>query len=116
MSQSKKRIFLILVSVILALTIIAFVDIVVTSQSSGTAISATMLEEEPDNYFVIEDPDSFFLRAVANEGEPVFLGLFGDTNVDELIALHNTNNVSYLGDFFVVSIASPPPTWILQSI
>lgn len=102
MSQSKKRIFLILVSVILALTIIAFVDIVVTSQSSGTAISATMLEEEPDNYFVIEDPDSFFLRAVANEGEPVFLGLFGDTNVDELIALHNTNNVSYLGDFFVV--------------
>ena len=102
MSQSKKRIYLIFVSVILALTIIAFVDIAVTSQSSGSAISATRLEEEPDTYFVIEEPDSYFLKAVASEGEPVFLGLFGDTNIDELITLHNTNNVSYLGDFFVV--------------
>ena len=102
MSQSKKRIFLIFALVILALTIIAFVDILVTSQSSGTAISVTKLEEKPDTYFVIEDPDSYFLKAVANEGEPVFLGLFGETNVDELLALHNTSNVSYLGDFYVV--------------
>jgi hypothetical protein len=101
-SQSKKRIFLIFALVILALTIIAFVDILVTSQSSGTAISVTKLEEKPDTYFVIEDPDSYFLKAVANEGEPVFLGLFGETNVDELLALHNTSNVSYLGDFYVV--------------
>ena len=102
MSQSRKRIYLIFVSVILAVIIIAFVDILVTAQSSGTAIVATMLEEEPDSYFVIEEPDSYFLKAIANEGEPVFLGLFGDTNIDELITLHNTNNVSYLGDFFVV--------------
>ena len=100
MSQSKKRIYLIFVSVILALTIIAFTDILVTSQSSGTAIVATTLEEEPDTYFVIEDPGSYFLMAIANEGEPIFLGFFGDTNMDELITLHNTNNVSYLGDFF----------------
>ena len=102
MSKSKKRIFLIFVLVILALIIIAFVDIAVTSQSSGTAISATRLEEKPDTYFVIEDPDSYFLKAVSNEGEPVSLGLFGDTNIDELITIHNTNNISYLDDFFVV--------------
>ena len=86
----------------LALTFVAFVDIVVSSQSSGSAISATMLEEVPDTYFVVEDPDSYFLKAIASEGEPVFLGLFGYTNIDELITLHNTNNVSFLGDFFVV--------------
>ena len=97
-----KRIFLFLMVVMLALTITAFVDIVVTSQSSGSAISATMLEEKPESYFVIDEPDSYFLKAIANEGEPVFLGLFGDTNIDELITLHNTNNVSYLGEFFVV--------------
>ena len=102
MSQSKKRIYLIFISVFIALTIVAFVDIIVTSQSSGTAISVTKLEEKPDTYFVIEDPDSYFLKAVANEGEPVFLGLFGDTNVDELLALHNTSNVSYLGNFYIV--------------
>lgn len=102
MSQSKKRIYLIFISVILTLTIVAFVDIIVTSQSSGTAISVTKLEEKPDAYFVIEDPDSYFLKAVANEGEPVFLGLFGETNIDELITLYNTNIVSYLGDFYVV--------------
>jgi len=101
-SQSKKRIFLIFTLVILALTIIAFVDIIVASQSSGTAISVTRLEEKPDTYFVIEEPDSYFLKAVANEGEPVFLGLLGETNIDELTTFHNTNNVSYLGDFFVV--------------
>jgi hypothetical protein len=101
-SQSRKRIFLIFALVILALTIIAFVDILVTSQSSGSAISVTKLEEKPDTYFVIEDPDSYFLKAVANEGKPVFLGLFGETSIDELITLHNTRNVSYLGDFYVV--------------
>jgi len=101
-SQSRKRIYLIFVSVILAVIIIAFVDILVTAQSSGTAISATRLEEKPDTYFVIEDPDSYFLKAVSNEGEPVSLGLFGDTNIDELITIHNTNNISYLDDFFVV--------------
>ena len=86
----------------LALTITAFVDIIITSQSSGSAISVIRLEEKPDIYFVIENPDSFFLKAVANEGEPVFLGLFGKTNIDQLTTLHNTNNVSYLGDFFAV--------------
>jgi hypothetical protein len=105
-SQSKKRIYLIFISVFIALTIVAFVDIIVTSQSSGTAISVTKLEEKPDAYFVIEDPDSYFLKAVANEGEPVFLGLFGETNIDELITVHNSNNVSYLGDFYVVYIFS----------
>jgi len=100
--QSKKRIFLIFVLVILALVIIAFFEIAVASQSSGTAISATRLEKKPSAYFVIEGPDSYFLKAIANEGEPVFLGLFGYTNIDELIIIHNTNNVSYLGEFFVV--------------
>jgi hypothetical protein len=88
--------------VILALVIIAFFDISVASQSSGTAISATRLEEKPDAYFIIKDPVSYFLKAIANEGEPVFLGLFDYTNIDELIKIHNTNNVSYLGEFFVV--------------
>ena len=102
MSQSKKRIYLILISVILTLTIIAFVDILVTAQSSGTAMVAFRLEETPETYFVIEDPDSYFLKAIANEGEPVFLGLFGETNIDELITLHNTTNVRYLDDFFII--------------
>ena len=106
MDQSKKRIYLIFISFILALTIIAFVDIIVTSQASGTAMVAFRLEETPETYFAIEDPDSYFLKAIANEGEPVFLGLFGDTNIDELITLHNTGNVSYLDDFFVVSMLS----------
>lgn len=101
MSQSKKKIFL-AISVILALVIIAFVDIVVASQFSGTAISATILEEKPSTYFVIEDPDSYFLKAVDNEGEPIFLGLFGETNIDELTTFYNTNNVSYLDEFYVV--------------
>jgi hypothetical protein len=105
-SESKKRIYLIFISFIVALTIIAIVDIIVTSQSSGTAMVVFRLEETPETYFVIEDPNSYFLKAIANEGEPVFLGLFGDTNIDELIALHNTSNVSYLDDFFVVSMLS----------
>ena len=106
MSQSKKRIYLIFILVILALTIIAFVDIMLTSQSSGAALVAFRLEERPETYFVIENPDSYFLKAIANEGEPVFLGLFDVTNIDELITIHNTGNVSYLGDFFVVSMLS----------
>jgi len=100
-SQSKKKIFLV-VSVIVALFNIAFVDIVVVSQFSGTAISVTMLEEKPSTYFAIEDPDSYFLKAVDNEGEPIFLSLFGETNIDELTTFYNTNNVSYLDEFYVV--------------
>ena len=88
--------------VMLALTIVAFDDIFVSSQSSGSAISATKLEEKPEIYFVVDEPVSYFLKAITNEGEHVFLGLFGDTTIDELITLHNTSNVSYLGEFFVV--------------
>ena len=35
--------------------------------------------------------------------EPVFLGLFGETKIDELISLHNTSNISYLDEYYVVS-------------
>jgi hypothetical protein len=63
----------------LALAITAITDIILTSQFSGTAIVAIRLEQKPETYFVIEQPDSYFLGAIADEGEPVFLGLFGDT-------------------------------------
>ena len=88
--------------VLVVLTVVAVADIIVVSQSSGSAIIATRLDEKPDNFFVIEDPDSYFLQAISNEGEPVFLGVFGNTKIDELITLHNTGNVVYLDEFYFI--------------
>ena len=97
-----KRFFLICILVLVVFTVVSIVDIIVTMQSSGMAIVAFPLKEEPDVFFVLEDPDAFVLKAFDNVGEPVFLGLFGDTNIDELISLHNTGNVVYLGEFYEI--------------
>ena len=82
--------------------LIAIADSIVTSENSGSAIVAFRLEEEPDDFFVIEDPDSFFLEAIVNEGEPVFLGFFGETSIDELITFYNPCNVAYLDEFYSI--------------
>ena len=102
MNLSNKSIFLICVLVLLASTLIAISDIFVTSESSGMAYIVSKLDQEPETYFVIENPDSFFLKAIANLDEPVFLGLFGETKIDELISFHNTSNILYLDEFYVV--------------
>ena len=88
--------------ILVGLTVIAVADIIIVSNSSGMAIVAFRLEEEPDTFFILEDPDPFVLKAIDNEGEPVFMGLFGNTQIDELITLHNTGNVAYLGEFYVI--------------
>ena len=103
MRLSNKRIFLISLLLLVGLTFVAIADIIITSESSGMAYIASGLDQEPETYFVIDEPDSFFLKAIANVDEPVFLGLFGETKIDELISLHNTSNISYLDEFYVVS-------------
>ena len=103
MRLSNKRIFLISLLLLTGLTYAGVADIIAYSESSGMAYIASRLGQEPETYFVIEEPDSFFLKAIANVDEPVFLGLFGETKIDELISLHNTSNISYLDDFYVVS-------------
>ncbi|MHA2052853.1 MAG: hypothetical protein ACW99F_04560 [Candidatus Hodarchaeales archaeon] len=86
----------------MGLTFVAIADIIVTSESSGMAYIASRLDQEPETYFVIEAPDSLFLKAIANLDKPVFLGLFGETEIDELIAVHNTSNIGYLDEFYII--------------
>ena len=97
-----KRIFLISALVLVVFTVVSVVDVIVTMQSSGMAIVAFKLEEEPDVFFVLEDPDPIVLKAFDNVGEPVVLGLFGVTKINELINFHNTGNVSYLDEFYEI--------------
>ena len=106
MSLSNKNIFLIIMIVLVGLTAITIADIIISLDRSGTAFVAIKLDKEPEIYFVIEDPDPFFLKVIDNVNKTVLPGLFGDTNLDELIIFYNTGNVAYLGEFYSIGMLS----------
>jgi len=84
----------------------------------GAVISAERLSARPTDYFVVTDPDPYFLEAVSHPGTLVFAGFWEDITIDELIAANNTNNVEYGDAYYTVQLGSADPimggfVWIL---
>ncbi len=104
MSLSNKNIFLIVLIVLAGLTSFTIADIILSIDRSGMGFIAMKLNREPEIYFVGDDPDPFFIMVIENLEKTFVPGLFGDTNLDELIAFHNTGNVEYLGEFYSIGM------------
>ena len=66
---------------------------------------ATKLEQKPDRYFLLENPDNYVLQAI-NENKPVS---FGTSKIFELISMHNTPNVEYENEYYNVGILMVDP-------
>ena len=67
---------------------------------------ATKLEQKPDRYFLLENPDNYVLQAIINEDKPVSIGT---SKIFELISMHNTSNVEYNNEYYNVGILLVDP-------
>ena len=62
---------------------------------------ATELEQKPDSYFLLENPDKYVLQAINSPEKTVRIVRFLDhTGIFELMSLHNTTNVEYNGSYY----------------
>lgn len=95
-------------AVIVLMTIIglsAFVLIYIPARYHPTyLIQAERLSQQPDTYFILEDPDAVVSQAISNPEEYVTVNSLEDTQIDELIKKHNTSNIKVNDDYYWIGI------------
>jgi hypothetical protein len=108
-----KRRILFFLSASMILLVLTALDLYALSNREkfryGPALWAEKLSTEPEKYIVLTDPDPYLLEALSNPGslgKQVFVGSWDNTNIDELIETHETNNVEYSKTYYTVTIAS----------
>jgi len=74
-------------------------------------LQANKLDDKPQNYFKLPNPDQYVLKAI--NGEYVYPH-YNDTDIDELIRQYQTSNIEYNGTYYSIGLvyvdAFPPPT------
>ena len=68
-------------------------------------IQAERLSQQPDTYFVLENPDAIVSQAISNPEEYVMYSL-EDTQIDELIDEHNTSNIKVNDSYYWIGIVA----------
>jgi len=95
-------------AIIVLITIIglsAFVLIYVQARYHPTyLIQAERLTQQPDTYFILENPDAVVSQAISNPEEYVTINSLEDTQIDELIDEHNTSNIKVNDSYYWVGI------------
>jgi len=75
-------------------------------------LNANRLDGEPEEYFVLENPDPHLLQAISTENY-VVLDSVDDTQIDDLIQTHGTNNIKFHSAYYRIDFAVadkfPPP-------
>jgi len=93
----------------LMLTISAFgLTITVYYFSGGYLISAHKLNDKPENYFVLNNPDDYILQAITNGHSSVFKSL-DPTKFDELHDEHGQRgfiNIEYHSNYYKVGLVA----------
>ena len=83
----------------------AFVLIYIPARYHPTyLIQAERLSQQPETYFILENPDAIVSQAISNPEEYVTINSLEDTQIDELIGEHNTNNVQTNDSFYQIGI------------
>jgi hypothetical protein len=72
----------------------------------GPVLWTEKLPTKPEKYIVLTDPDPYLVEALSNPAREVFVGSWDNTNIDELIETHETNNVEYSKAYYTVTIGS----------
>jgi hypothetical protein len=67
-------------------------------------IQAERLSQQPDTYFILENPDAIVSQAISNPEEYVTINSLEDTQIDELIDEHNTSNIKVNNSYYWIGI------------
>jgi hypothetical protein len=97
-------------AIIALITIIglsAFVLIYVPARYYPTnLIQAERLSQQPDTYFVLENPDAIVSQLISNPEEYVIMYSLEDTQIDELIDEPNTGNIKVNDNYYWIGIVT----------
>ncbi len=64
---------------------------------------AEQLHAKPDDFFVVTDPaDPILIQAISNPKQSIPIQSYDETEIDELIQEHDTNNIEYHGNYYFV--------------
>jgi len=77
----------------------------VKSDAWGATIIVREISEEPQSYFLLENPDPYVLEAILNPEKPVYINFFNKTQIDELVESYDTSNIEYDGQYYSVDLA-----------
>jgi len=73
---------------------------------SGMTLVAEKLTEKPDVYILLTEPDSYVLQAISNLGDQVVVGASENSEFDEMVETHGTNNVEINGNYYQIQVYS----------
>ena len=76
------------------------------------AMKTEKLSDKPEAYFVVTNADPTLLQAISNSGDYVSFHLLDETQMDELIDQHETNNIEYQNNYYRVWILFVEPSQI----
>ena len=77
----------------------------VQSDAWGATIIVREISEEPQSYFLLENPDPYVLEAILNPEKPVYINFFNKTQIDELVESYDTSNIEYDGQYYSIDLA-----------
>ena len=94
---------------LIALTILALLSataliVIPTQHYVFYFVKAESLSQQPDAYFALENPDAVVSQAISNTQETVTVYSLEDTQLDEMIDEHNTNNVQVNDSYYEIRI------------
>jgi hypothetical protein len=75
--------------------------------------------QKPTNYFSLPYPDKHVLEAIQKPGKGIAISSPDVTQIDEIAAIHNTNNIEYNGEYYRAGVIvgdSFPPFMLPQMI
>jgi hypothetical protein len=67
----------------------------------GEALEVHKLQDKPEQYFVLDNPDQYVMRALSDPNSDVFVDL-DKTQIDELIQSKGTNNFLFENSYYQV--------------
>jgi hypothetical protein len=79
------------------------------TDDSGLYISAQPLPERPQDFLVLNNPDSYVSAAISTPGILVRVGDWNKTQIDDQIQSNHTNNIRVNDVFFAISVLSADP-------
>ena len=82
-------------------------------EECGAVIVTNKLDNAPEAFFILDNPDSYALKALANPGRFVSVGTFERTSLRQMVNNYHTNsfqfNSSYYNVDFLYADPAPPP-------
>ena len=98
-----KALFILLPMIMAVCAVILLIN---ASNIPYAVITAYRLEDKPEKSFIIIDADPALLDAISNPAKHVRANsLLDDTQIDNLIAQHNTSNIEYQNSYYRIDIA-----------